>query len=128
MSEQFNFAQRAAQDVRFLITVVAALVLGLLMLFIKEATPFMKNTLIPSLAIYTIGTGLIAGIHTVLVRRSETLFQIELEKVGKDLNKTEARPMLSPIGLSVIFGVHVIWFILFCAYNIYLHGASCPTP
>jgi hypothetical protein len=118
MSDTFDWTKRAVSDFRFTITVAAALVLGLLLLFFKEATPFIRDRLVPSLAVYTLGTGVIAGVQTLVATWRDSRFYLEFDAAGKDLCKTTARPGLPPTGLALIVALHAIWFILFCVYNV----------
>ena len=118
MSNTFDWAKATASDFRFSITVVSALVLGILMLFFKDLTLFMRETLVPSLAIYSIGTGVIAGAQTIVATWFTGRFNLEINAVGGDLQKTNARPALPPKGLVMVIIAQCLWFVLWCVYNL----------
>ena len=96
------------RDFRFGITLASSLVLGILMLFYRDGTYYMKEVLIPSLAIYALGTGLIGGLQIII-----TVFQN---------TKAEAKEKGSSKGISlfwliVIITLHELWFIGFFIFN-----------
>ncbi|MFC1613139.1 hypothetical protein ACFL23_02290 [Patescibacteria group bacterium] len=55
--------QKSVNPNWFSITIINLLILGILLLFIKELPENLKSFLIPSLVVYTIGTAIIGNIQ-----------------------------------------------------------------
>lgn len=104
-----EFFQGVIKDFRYGITLVSAFVLGLLLLFYREFSVFMQEIFIPSLAVYTLGTGLIAGIQILLTVSANT-------KAMADEKKPRG---ISENNLKGIIIVHICLFVLFIVYNIF---------
>lgn len=90
------------------ITLVSAFILGLLLLFFKELTNFFQDILIPSLVVYTIGSGLIACIQILLTVSANT----------KAMAKKETPSGIKEGNLTIIIITHIVWFALFILYNV----------
>ncbi|MCF7809328.1 MAG: hypothetical protein K9N22_09610 [Candidatus Marinimicrobia bacterium] len=82
------------------ITIINLLVLGILMLFMKELPASWKSYLLPALMIHTLGTGLIGYCQGAMFR----------SKGMKDDYK-------DPVPIFII--AYAVWFILLIAYFVF---------
>lgn len=109
MSDQLDVFKELVSDFRYGITVVGVFILGLLLLFFEDLTPTMQDILIPSLVVYTLGTGVITCIQMLVTASANT----------KARAKSET-PRGVPEGwLSAIVVLHVLWFVLLIGYNVW---------
>jgi len=91
-----NYTENIAKDMRYFPTLVSVLMFGILALFFKDLSEYLKNYFLPAGLIYTLGTSLIAWVQTMLFIRSGT--------------------QLSKKAFGWIIFSHIFWFVLFIAY------------
>lgn len=81
--EELYGAKEILKDFRYGVTAVSVLVLGLLLLFLDKLPSAWHSTLVASLTLYSIGTGLLACIQALLTYSANTKAQAEdVEKSG----------------------------------------------
>ena len=106
MSAATDIAKFAAADIRNGITVITAFVLGLLLLFFNDLTLFCRQTIVPALVIYTIGTALLGHIQ-ILVTCSTNAKARADENAPRGINENHLR---------WIIALHVLWFLAFACF------------
>jgi hypothetical protein len=111
MSDFVGFTKSVARDLRYFPTLISALLLGLLLLFFKELPEPMKQYLVSSLAVYTLGSALLAYVQSMLAWRRE--FQLKREGREKEFVGNQ------PLVFALIVLLHVIWFGCLIGYNVY---------
>ena len=98
MSGLPDFTQNIAKDTRYFPTLVSTLILLALLLFFDKLTEPLKNWFIPSLALYTGGTALIAYVQTMFHIRSE----------GEKIPDWK---------FNLLILLHIFWLTCFVIYN-----------
>jgi hypothetical protein len=91
---------------RYFLTYVVGAILTLLMLFYDKHSIWMKETLMPAIPLYLIGTALVAQIQNMLGNR-------ERIRQGKAIGE---EVIISKPKFASIIGLHVIWFLVFIWY------------
>lgn len=107
MSEMFKEMMDQLTDFRYGLTVISSLVLGLLLLFFNDLPENIQHYLIPSLAIFTVGTGLIAKIQLLLTASENT-------KRWADNKKPRG---IKEGHLCWIIVSYIVWFVGLVVYN-----------
>ena len=99
-------------DARYFPALISLLTLSMFLFNFRNLTESLKNWLVPSLAVYVLGTTLVAYVQSMLlIRRSAT-----------SVSAPEARPeaiLTSWQFYGFILPFHVIFFISFVIYNIW---------
>jgi hypothetical protein len=96
------------RDWRYGFTLVCFFILGLLLIFYNNLPIGFREIFIPSLAVYTIGNGLIGSLHIALTVFDNT----------KALRKDKVEPSgIKNWKLNIIIFAYIIWLILFIVYN-----------
>jgi len=111
MSDFVGFTKSVAQDVRYFPTLISALILGLLLLFFKELAESIKQYLVPSLAVYTLGSAFLAYVQSMLAWRRE----FKLKQEGREKEFIGNQPFV----FALIVFLHAIWFGCLIGYNFY---------
>jgi len=106
MPDLSEIAKFVPGDFRYGITLLSAFVLGILLLFLPELSQFTKTTVIPSLAIYTIGNALIGHIQILLTASANTK---ERASGGTPRGINESH-------LKKIIITYIIWLLLYMSY------------
>ena len=109
MSNFTTLAKDAAQDMRYFPVLISALILGLLLLFFKELTEPMRQYLIPSMAIYTLGSAFLAYAQSMFALRRK--LKLEAEEKSKKYNGNH------PVVFGIILCLQTGWFIWLVYYN-----------
>ncbi len=102
MSMIGDIAKFAAADVRYGVTIISTLVLGILVLLFKDLTPFIQNTVLPAIIVYTLGTAVIGHLQILITVSTNTKANANGEK-ARGIKESHLR---------FIMVAHVIWFIL----------------
>lgn len=134
MEDLLDSARLRINDFRYGFTIVGLLTLGLLLLVFGDLSPALQNHLVPSVAVYTIGTGVIAGIQTLVTTSANTkaLAKAKLrEQRGEEGAGTDGTDQIQPPleetvpcgipepWLHAILILHSTWFLLLVGYNIW---------
>ncbi len=88
------------RDVRYLPTFVSLLVLGIVLLVYRDLEGLTRQYFVPSLAVYTLGSGIIASAHATAFARANQRDQA-----------------LSTWSVRLVYGVHVFWLGLLIWYG-----------
>lgn len=91
---------------RYFLSLLAAFVLSLLLLFFKELTPWMQRYLIPSYVVYLLGTALIAQIQQMVGMRE----QLRCAAANRSFLGTHR------YFFAGIIAAHVLWFAAWIAF------------
>ena len=134
MNRILDDASLLVRDFRYGFTVVGLLTFGLLLLVFEDLTPALQNYLVPSVAVYTIGTGVIAGIQLLVTASANTKADAN-EKIRKKrqedgLPADEHGPIEPSIEATIprgipekwlytVLGLHAVWFVLLILYNLW---------
>jgi len=100
MTSTSDIAKFVAADVRYGITVMSAFILGFILLFLKELTPYCREVLVPALAVYTVGTALIGHIQILVTVSTNTKSRVD-GGVARGINERHLR---------LIIMAHILWF------------------
>ena len=91
---------------RYFLALLAAFVLGLLLLFYKDLQPWMQKLFVPSYVVYIIGTALIAQIQQMVGTREE----LRCKSSERDFTG-------SPRWFfRCVIVIHILWFALWVTY------------
>ena len=101
--EQIALIEKLSGDLRFFPTVVALFVLALLLLFFPSLSEHLRDSLVPALVVYAIGSSLIAYIQAMLNFR----FQLKAKS-----HAVEFTGMPIPVFSTVVL-LHIVWFSIF---------------
>lgn len=92
---------------RFGPALFAVLILGIVLLFLKELDENIKSFMIPSLVVYALGSSFLSSFHRMLGYHY---------KIAEDPNNEKPIPLGWKIVLLVM---HILWFASFVFYNFY---------
>lgn len=106
MADFSDIAKFAAADIRQGVTVLSAFVLGLLLLFLPELSPFARKIVVPALAVYTIGSALIGHVQIILTVSTNTKAKAD----GQPIRGIDEKH------LRLIMLTHGIWFLLLLVF------------
>lgn len=104
LNDQSDVLKSLSRIPGFLPTLVSALLFALLLMFFENLPWEGRIRLLPSLAVYTLGTGLIGTVHLLSFLRGHSV-----------PNKLDDR------SFTRIQIAHSLWFLLFIGYN-FLRG------
>ena len=100
MADAPDFTAEIRKDTRFFPCLLGALVLALFLLFFKELKPFLQTYFVPSLAVYVLGTGVVAWLQTMQGIRSND-------------------GIINNRQFNCIIALHLLWLVAFVSYNIW---------
>jgi|SRR5690606_27045339 len=92
-----GFIESIAEDIRYAPAIVGAFVFVLLLLFVDKLNPLAQQWLIPSVALYIMGAGIVGYIQSILYARNEQ--NLPCWQTG------------------LIIAIHVFLWLLLLAYN-----------
>ncbi len=106
MSNITDIAKFAAADFRYGITVFSVFLLGMLLLFFKDLSPFLRDIAVPALLVFTLGSALIAHVQLLLTSSENT-------KNIADGNNARG---IKESHLRTIIIAHSIWVLCFALF------------
>lgn len=108
---------------RYFFSLFSVFILGLLLLFYKDLTEWMRHSFVPAFTIYIIGTALIAQIQNMLGNRKFLRCKANKKKRCKaneeercKANKEERFTGLDTWQFTIIVSTHILWFFLLLWY------------
>ena len=96
-----------------------AFVVGLLLLFYGQLSPFWQDTFIPSLVVYAMGDALIATIRVEFTRSANTKARADA-RIRNEWKPERFQRGLSDRRLAVFSVLHGAWFVAFLMYSLIL--------